>query len=310
MHRHHHDLILRPITGPDELDLFNRLPYVLNGELAEDLEAGRRRPRWMWVALRDGRVVARAAWWSRAGDEHPLLMDILDLDGDPDDAVELVRAALAAVVAPGTAPPEFVRYVPGDWRDRPEARRGLEQRTGVLQRLGAKLLVERLRLEWRPGTPLPEPAGRLVLRPVRDDGELIALMTLVLDGTLDAYSRDDLSRLTARQAAEQQYRDELQRYASPHGWWRVATLRDGEPVGFVIPAHNGYYPIIAYLGVVPVHRGRGHVDELLAAGTRLLAEQGVPRIRASTDVGNVPMAQAFARAGYVTFERQLDLTWR
>jgi hypothetical protein len=28
-----HDLTLRPITGRDELDLFNRLPYVLNDEV-------------------------------------------------------------------------------------------------------------------------------------------------------------------------------------------------------------------------------------------------------------------------------------
>ena len=43
--------------------------------------------------------------------------------------------------------------------------------------------------------------------------------------------------------------------------------------------------------------------------SRLLAAQDVPRIRAATDVGNAPMA-AFARAGYVTFERQIDMTWR
>jgi RimJ/RimL family protein N-acetyltransferase len=132
----------------------------------------------------------------------------------------------------------------------------------------------------------------------------------VLEGTLDAHSRDDLTRMTARESAQEQYRDELDRYATPHEWWQVATLPDGDPVGFVIPAHNGYNPIIAYLGVVPAHRGHGYVDELLAAGTRLLAGEGVPRIRASTDVGNVPMARAFARAGYVTFERQLDMTWR
>ena len=29
---HQHHLTLRPITGPDELDLFNSLPYVLNDE--------------------------------------------------------------------------------------------------------------------------------------------------------------------------------------------------------------------------------------------------------------------------------------
>ena len=38
------DLTVRPISGPDELDLFCRFPYVLNDELAGDLEAGRRRP--------------------------------------------------------------------------------------------------------------------------------------------------------------------------------------------------------------------------------------------------------------------------
>jgi hypothetical protein len=48
----------------------------------------------------------------------------------------------------------------------------------------------------------------------------------------------------------------------------------------------------------------------LAPGTRLLAAQNVPRIRAATDVGNAPMAAAFARAGYVTFESQFDMTWR
>ncbi|MFI7542578.1 GNAT family N-acetyltransferase [Actinoplanes sp. NPDC049599] len=304
---HDPDLTLRPITGPDELDLFNSLPYVLNKELAEDLAAGRRRPEWLWLALRGDRVVARAAWWSRPGDEHPVLMDVLDLAGEVGDGARLVRTALATL---GTDPPDYLRYVPGDWRDQPEVRRGVEQRMGVLESLGAKLFVERLRLEWRPGTPLPEPAGRLTFRPVRDAGELISLMTLVLEGTLDAHSRDDLTRMTARESAQEQYRDELDRYATPHEWWQVATLPDGDPVGFVIPAHNGYNPIIAYLGVVPAHRGHGYVDELLAAGTRLLAGEGVPRIRASTDVGNVPMARAFARAGYVTFERQLDMTWR
>jgi ribosomal protein S18 acetylase RimI-like enzyme len=303
---HDPDLTVRPLTGPDELHLFNRIPYVLNGELAKDLEGGRRHPRWLWVALRGERLAARAAWWSRPGDEQPLLMDIFDTDA-VDDGVRLVRTALATL---GTSPPDFLRYVPGDWREQPEVRRGVEQRMSALESLGARLFVERLRLEWRPGTPLPEPAGRLAFRPVRDAEELIVLMTTVLEGTLDAHGRDDLTRMTARRAAEEQYRDELERYASPHEWWRVATLPDGEPVGFVIPAHNGYNPIIAYIGVVPAHRGRGYVDEVLAAGTRLLAAEGVPRIRAATDVGNVPMARAFARAGYVVLERQLDMTWR
>jgi RimJ/RimL family protein N-acetyltransferase len=181
---------------------------------------------------------------------------------------------------------------------------------GALERVGATLFVERLRLEWRPGTPVAALSGRLTFRPVRGADELIELMTLVLDGTLDAYSRADLTRMSAGQAAREQYQNELERYASPHEWWRIATLPGGEPVGFVIPAHNGYNPIIAYLAVLPAHRGRGYIDDVLAAGTSLLAAQNVPRIRAATDVGNAPMAAAFARAGYVTFERQIDMTWQ
>ena len=303
-------LSLRPITGPDELDLFNRLPYVLNDEVGGDLAAGRRRPEWLWIALRGDRVVARAGWWSRVGDQHPLLMDIFDIDGDADDGVRLLKTALPAVVPAGATPPESGRFLPPDWRYPHHMRRAVGARIGALERVGARLFVERLRLEWRAGTPVPEPNRRLAFRPARSPDELIELMTLVLDGTLDAHSRDDLTRMTPSEAAQEQYHNELDRYTSPHEWWRIATLPDGEPVGFVIPAHTGYNPIIAYLGVVPAHRGHGYVHEVLAAGTRQLASQNVPRIRAATDVGNAPMAAAFARAGYVNFERQIDMTWR
>jgi len=307
---HEHELTLRPITGPDELDLFNSLPYVLNDEVRDDLAARRRRPEWLWLALRDDRVVARAGWWSRPGDEYPLWLDIFDIDGDADDGERLLTAALPAVTRSGATPPDYGRFLPADWRDHQHTRQPVHDRMAALERAGAKLLVERLRLEWRAGTPVAELSGRLTFRPVRNPAELIDLMTLVLDATLDAHSRDELTRMSASQAAQEQYHDELERYTSPHEWWRIATLPDGEPVGFVIPAHNDYHPIIAYLGVVPAHRGHGHIHDVLAAGTALLAAQNAQRIRAATDVGNAPMAAAFARAGYVTYERQIDMVWR
>jgi hypothetical protein len=37
--------------------------------------------------------------------------------------------------------------------------------------------------------------------------------------------------------------------------------------------------------------------------------RSVPRIRASTDLGSVPMAAAFARAGWVNYERAISMTW-
>jgi RimJ/RimL family protein N-acetyltransferase len=134
-------------------------------------------------------------------------------------------------------------------------------------------------------------------------------MASVLDGTLDAHTRDDLTRMPASEAVLSHYEDELARYASPRDWWRIATLPDGTPVGFVIPARNDYGPIIAYIAVLPGHRGNGYVDDILAEGTRILAGQDAPRIRASTDLGNTPMANAFERAGYVNFEREITMTW-
>ena len=310
----HNDLTIRPITGPDELDLFNRFPYRLNEELAADLDKGHRRPEWLWLALRDGRLAARAGWWARPGDEHPLILDILDLDdsGRPETvgvAARLLRSAMTEVVPGGTQPPEYIRFLDPDWRGSPATRQPAEDRMAAAAQAGARFFVERLNLEWRPGTPIPAPTARLSFRQVAGPDELLALMTDVLDGTLDAYSRADLARMPAREAAVKQYQEELTRYASPRDWWRIAELPGGEPAGFVIPAHNGYSPIIAYLGVVPAHRGHGYIAEILAEGTRVLAAQGVPFIKADTDLGNVPMAAAFHRAGWITTGHRLDMTW-
>jgi GNAT superfamily N-acetyltransferase len=309
------DLSLRPIAGREELGLFSRMPYVLNEELADDLAAGRRRPEWMWVALRGDRLLARLGWWGQAGDATPFLLDIFDIDdssGDRDRAdigVRLLEAAMAEVVPAGTRPPEYIRIVPSDWRESEGARRVVEDRMLALERVGARLFVERLRFQWLPGTPVPEPGGRLVFRPVRDTGEILDLMTRALDGTLDAHSRDDLTRMTPGEAAVRHYEDELARYRSPRDWWRVAMLPDGEPVGFVTPARNNYNHVIGYLAVLPEHRGNGYIDEIPAEGTRILAARDVPRIRAATDFGNTPMANSFRRLGYVNFERTINMIW-
>src|SRR3984957_9664773 len=112
-----HDLIIRPLADRDELGLFCRFPYLLNEELADDLDQGRRQLDWLWMALRGGELLARAAGWKRPEGTGPLLLDIFDIDdgpagADPADDIEpvdlgvrLLREAMAQVVPPGTRPP-------------------------------------------------------------------------------------------------------------------------------------------------------------------------------------------------------------
>jgi ribosomal protein S18 acetylase RimI-like enzyme len=308
------NVTVRPIARV-ELGLFTRLPYVLNEELTDDLAQGRRRPEWMWIALRGEQLLARAAWWGSSGADAPALLDVLDIDdgsSDPlrvDIGAHMLRTAMAATIPSGAHPPEYIRFIPSDWRENVVARRVVEERMAIAERTGARLFVERLRIEWRPGTPIQAPSRSLTFRPIKDVKELLVLMTAVLDGTLDAHSRADLRQMSAREAAVRQYEDEFAGYTSPRDWWRIAMLPEGDPVGFVIPAHNDYNPIIAYLAVLPRHRGRGYVDAILAEGTRILAAQNVARIRAATDLSNTPMAAAFRRAGYVNFERAITMTW-
>ncbi|GAA3257905.1 hypothetical protein [Nonomuraea helvata] len=113
------DLIFRPITGPEEMNLFNALPGPYNDSLAEDLRNGRCRAEWMWMALRDGRPVARVGWWSRSG-TRPEVLETLDIDDTCDDPLRidvgecLLRTALAELFPEGTRSHMEVKIVNPD----------------------------------------------------------------------------------------------------------------------------------------------------------------------------------------------------
>ncbi|MDQ0643165.1 GNAT family N-acetyltransferase [Microbacterium murale] len=306
---------IRHYRGADDLGLFLSLPYVLNHEVADDLEKGRRREEWMWLATRDERLVGRLSLWSPPGGDTPTQLDIFDTDITLSEdeqrrvAAALLEAARGEVITTLNSPPEFARYLSADWREHPDSRRETEMLIEVMEASGARVVVERLRMEWRAGTPIPPPDARLSFRPFRSEDELLDLTALVLSGTLDAHSVEELAGDDARAVARSQYEGEFQKYSSPREWWRVAVNEDGDEVGFVFPARNSYHPIIAYIGVLPDHRGRGYIHGILSEGTRVLGGAGADHIRASTDVGNVPMANAFACGGYPTFERLINMSW-
>ena len=96
-------------------------------------------------------------------------------------------------------------------------------------------------------------------------------------------------------------------FGAAHGLWRLGYDTAGSCVGIAVPDLGGdrWGPDIAYVGVLPEHRGRGYVDDLLVEATRLLAAAGAAEISAATDAGNLPMAAAFSRCGYRVVDRLL-----
>ncbi|MBR8745405.1 GNAT family N-acetyltransferase [Nocardiopsis sp. MG754419] len=307
-------LTVRPLTGPEELELFSGFSYALDHEFPVDMAEGRRLPQWMWVAMQGDRLVARLSWWRRDQDDRPLLLDVLDVvDAADVDRVavaeHLVRTAAATVLDEGSPWPEYLRFLPAGWREDPDQRAMVRDLMTALENTGAHLLTERLRFTWRDGSLEPRPRGRLRFREIEDTADILDLMTRALEGTLDTHDNVDLREKSAREVAEANFADEFAAYSTPRAWWRVATSAEGEPVGFVIPARNAYHPIIAYIAVLPEHRGHGYIDDLLAEGGRVLREAGVDHINSATDLGNQPMARAFQRAGYDVESGVITMVW-
>ena len=295
-------LELRPlIAGEEDLFLSITEPALVGvqsfGRDYRELAAlGQYRPEWTWVALRDGRVVARAAWWAGPEDGKPLALDWLDfVDGEDDAAVELLRAAGFDA--------EYCLLLPPAWRDRPDVAAAAEARIAVARRAGMTPFVERLRYRWTPSDGLPARPGRLVFRPEPDDERVLDVLRRIVVGSLDAHER----RTREEDGVDAAARDELDFLnwmPSPREWWRLAFTPEGDLVGLTVPGRNYAGPVIGIIGVVPEHRGRGYAHDLLVEATHLLVETGVEEIVAETDTTNTPMAANFAKAGYpITQER-------
>jgi hypothetical protein len=134
----------------------------------------------------------------RLSPERAWTVELTNLTMRPITGVRLLHIAMAATLPAGSPRPDYSRFIPPGWRANGLTRQAVQDRMTILERTGARLFVERLRLEWR----------------------------------------------------------------------------------------HDYNPIIAYLAVLPEHRGNGYINDILTEGTRILARHEVPRIRASTDLGN------------------------
>jgi ribosomal protein S18 acetylase RimI-like enzyme len=146
---------------------------------------------------------------------------------------------------------------------------------------------------------LPPRPGRLRFRPVGDDAEVLAVVRGTLEGTLDVHARRDVARDGVDAAA----RAIVEELPGPRSLVRLAYDPAGSCVGMTVPGLRPWGADISYVGVLPERRGKGDADELLLEAGHLLVEGGATEIVAATDVGNAPMAAAFARCGYVVVDR-------
>ncbi|SCG76831.1 Acetyltransferase (GNAT) family protein [Micromonospora echinaurantiaca] len=297
------DLVIRPLTAGEEA-LFDSLPHTTLvgraafGENYTDMAAdGQYRPEWSWVALRDGAVVARAAWWGGPDDESPLALDWFDFT-DRAAAVELLRTAPLRA--------EYSLSLPPGWRDDPAVRAQAQARLDAAVAAGMSPLVERYRYRWTPECGLPARPGRLEFRPEPDDDMILDVLRRVGEGSLDAHTRHTAAEQGPDAAAREEL-DLLRWLPSPRDWWRLAWTPEGELVGITVPARNHSDPIVGFVGVLPAQRGQGYAYDLLVETTHLLVGTGADRIVAGTDQTNHPMAAAFARAGYPIERERIDL---
>nr|WP_246287091.1 GNAT family N-acetyltransferase [Schumannella luteola] len=195
-----------------------------------------------------------------------------------------------------------------DWRDRSDLAAAVGWRERVAERAGLGQRLERVKLLWRRGDPVPAAPTRVGFRPASDEA-FIATLTRVARGSLDATTHREIAAV----GAEQHARDEFAFYAGlpgRRGDWRLAfdrgvggagSVDEGsidDVIGVIIPSRSAYSASVSYLGVVPEARGRGYGLDLLDEITRVHARADEPEITALTDADNTPMRRTFARGGY------------
>lgn len=282
----------------------------------EDMFAvGTMSPEGCFVIEKESEILGRVALWTLPATEEPYALELLDLNWDGDHlsvGVPLLRHVLGEARSLGSekivhvldAPPMYPW-----WQGSPE------KRVELLENAGFTMRRETGRFEWRREGAPPAVPTRLAFRTLEEAGEeaFVDAMVRVSEGTLDRAIHDERQRVGPEEAAREWFFEESGKPEHDASWWQLAYGKpDGELVGLVMPAKIVTSMTINHIGVVPEHRGKGYVDDLLALGTATLHEAGPESITADTDARNKPMAAAFERTGWTRFagrrEYSVDLT--
>jgi ribosomal protein S18 acetylase RimI-like enzyme len=261
------------------------------------LQRGSTRLEWCLVGLEDGAPAARAALWALPGHSVPTDTVLIAADWDDDElwgghellpeVHELARSLGAKALSHHVDSPPG----PPQWQENEDAR------VRLLVESGYALLRDGLR--W---TFSGEPAAQeqsVVYRGLPDVGEdaFVEAIASTYEGTRDSWINQTIDEHGAIGAARADFDDYRQLEHLPE-WWELAYAADNELAGVIMAARNPTTAVIAYVGVVPDHRGRGLAAELVRRGTEQLVASGSTEIGGDCDRDNVGMVKAFRRAGY------------
>lgn len=301
---------IRPIQT-DELSTFiatatdskhvGEIRQYVDGLLAN----GAIRTDWCYFAERDGHPIGRGAFYTLPNCDHPSALVLLDLpwqsEAASDVGTALLQEMLSIACSLGADQLEYVIDTPVQ---RPQWQVHPDRRASLVEQHGFRMIRKTVRFELERGEARHQLSADhdVQFRSMTDVGENAFIDTIrrVSAASLDQQIRAQREKLGKEDDAREHFKDLTTLEYDPT-WWEVAYTPDDDLVGVTVPIENPTSAAIGYIGVVPEMRGQGYVDTLLARGTATLVESGAERIIADTDVGNIPMANAFRRAGYSQF---------
>jgi ribosomal protein S18 acetylase RimI-like enzyme len=267
------------------------------------LEQGFTKPDWCVVGLDAGEPVSRAAFWAMPGQSVPSDLVLIAVDWSEDD-LSAGRALLARLhKLAGELGADHLGHSVDSPPGPPQYQEDEDERIRLLETTGYELLRDGLR--WRYAAQPEAPELSLDFRPLPEVGDAAFLDAFAgtYEGTRDSWITRMIEEHGIRGAAEQDFVDYLELDHQPE-WWELAYTEDGELAGVVMAARNPSTAVIAYVGVVPPQRGRGHAPQLVRRGTERLLAAGAVEIRGDCDDDNIGMVKAFERAGYEQFARR------
>jgi ribosomal protein S18 acetylase RimI-like enzyme len=196
---------------------------------------------------------------------------------------------------------------------------GFAERQAAVEAAGLPVFQAKRTFTWNKPRPAIKVPDRLTFRTLAEIGAdaFLKAMEAQLEGTLDRSTQADIADTGGKSIAAcvKEEWDEISEYfAYEPEWFQMAYYQD-QAVGYTQPV---IYPgadkgklkesTLYNIAVLPGHRGRGYINDILARSVQTLQQLGIWRIICDTDTENIPMIKAFQRAAFT--EEGIMYRWR